>query len=333
MEFIYEYGLFLAKTFTFIIAVFAIIGIASTAKPSKKAQLVITDISKELQETKNTLIANFSSKKELKDLKKAKNKNIEHNTLTTKKRIFLVDFKGSTDAKEVTNLRSEVTAILSIATPEDEVLVNLESPGGQVHGYGLAASQLTRIKNKGIPLTVTVDKVAASGGYMMACVADKIIAAPFAILGSIGVVAQLPNFNKLLEKNSIDFEQITAGEFKRTVSMFGKTTDEGREKFKEELTVTHELFKNFITKNRPDLDIQSVATGEHWFGTDALKLGLIDAIATSDDYINDNFEANNIIKIEYKQPKKMSSRFANAASLSIESVFDKIWQKGMMKFN
>ena len=151
------------------------------------------------------------------------------------------------DAHEVESLREEITAIISIANPsKDKVLIRLESGGGVVHGYGLAASQLQRIKSAGIPLSVAIDKVAASGGYMMACVADEILAAPFAIVGSIGVIAQIPNFNKILKKNDVEFEQITAGEFKRTLTLFGENTDKAREKFREEIEQTHDLFKTTL---------------------------------------------------------------------------------------
>ena len=191
----------------------------------------------------------------------------------------MVDFKGSIDAGEVASLREEISAILTIADKGDEVIVNVESGGGMVHGYGLASSQLDRLRKAEIPLSICVDKVAASGGYMMACVANKVYAAPFAIVGSIGVVAQVPNFNRLLKKHDIDYEQHTAGDFKRTLTIFGENTDEGREKFQKELEETHVLFKAFISKYRPELDIAKVATGEHWYGQQAIELGLIDEVA------------------------------------------------------
>jgi len=196
-----------------------------------------------------------------------------------------------------------------------------------VHGYGLASSQLDRIRQHDIPLPPSVDKVAASGGYMMACVATNIIAAPFAILGSIGVIAQLPNFNKLLKKNDIDFEQFTAGEFKRTVTMFGENTEKGKEKFIEELEETHVLFKDFVGEHRPSLDLDKVATGEHWFGTTALELGLIDTIQTSDDYLQKLSKSHKIVAIKYEIKKGLAEKFAKAASLSAESILGKLMQK------
>ncbi len=184
-----------------------------------------------------------------------------------RKRLYVLNFDGDIRASATDNLREEITAVLNQSTEGDEVLVKVESPGGLVHGYGLAASQLRRIRDAEVPLTIAVDKVAASGGYMMACVADRIIAAPFAVLGSIGVLAQVPNFHRLLKKHDIDFELFTAGEYKRTVTMFGENTEKGREKFTEDLEETHDLFKDFVSENRPQLDIARVATGEVWYGT------------------------------------------------------------------
>mgnify|MGYP003384720115 CR=1 FL=1 len=348
MEFLYEYGLFLAKTVTFVVAVIAIVAVIATSaikQKHKKGELEITDLSEQYEEVEEEIIHALLNKEELKQKEKAdkliaKKKAKEEKTLAKensksgtehvlegKSKVFVVDFKGSIDAKEVSSLREEVSAILSVATKNDEVFVRLESGGGMVHGYGLASSQLDRIRQHDIPLTVSVDKVAASGGYMMACVANKIIAAPFAILGSIGVIAQLPNFNKLLKKNDIDFEQFTAGEFKRTVTMFGENTQKGKEKFIEELEETHVLFKDFVNEHRPSLDLDKVATGEHWFGTKALELGLIDTIQTSDDYLQKLSKSHKVVAIKYEVKKGLAEKFAKAASLSVEGVLGKLMQK------
>ena len=244
-------------------------------------------------------------------------------------RVFVINFDGDVEASAVENLREEITAIISIADGKDEVVVCLESPGGMVHSYGLAASQLTRIKAANLKLVIVVDQVAASGGYMMACVADEILAAPFAILGSIGVVAELPNFHRLLKHNKVDYEQHTAGEFKRTITMFSENTEAGRKKFKQELEETHDLFKNFIAENRPALDIDKVATGEHWYGTQALDLGLIDGITTSDDYIVKASENNQVFEISYQVKKPFSERFAFSMQSAIEKAFMSVWKRNI----
>lgn len=334
MDFLYEYGLFLAKTITFVIAVIAII-VAITAaavkQKHKKGELEIIDLSEQFEEIEAEVIHHLLTKDELKEKEKEEKKAAKLKAKSkmpeeSKSRLFVVDFKGSIDAKEVSSLREEITAILTVATPQDEVFVRLESGGGMVHGYGLASSQLDRLRQKEIPLTISVDKVAASGGYMMACVANQIIAAPFAILGSIGVIAQIPNFNRVLKKHDIEFEQLTAGEFKRTLTMFGENTDSGREKFVEELEETHELFKTFVSQHRPSLDIKSVATGEHWFGLKAHQLGLIDVIQTSDDYLMQASKVKKILSIKYATKKGLAEKLSKAASLSVESVFSKLWQ-------
>jgi len=232
-------------------------------------------------------------------------------------RVFVIDFKGDVMATEVESLREEVTVVLGIADAQDEVVVRLESSGGAVHGYGLAASQLGRIRAREIPLTVCVDKVAASGGYMMACVGKKIVAAPFAILGSIGVVAPVPNLHRLLERHGVDYENFTAGRYKRTVSLLGRITDEGREKLKEQLEETHELFKRYISEMRPSLDIESVATGEHWYGTRAVELGLADALTTSDDYLLEKAASARVFEVLCERPRSVRERavsLANAAA-------------------
>ena len=230
--------------------------------------------------------------------------------------------------REVTSLREEISAVLAVASAQDEVLLRLESPGGVVHGYGLAASQLERLRKGGIRLTVAVDKVAASGGYMMACVADRIVAAPFAIIGSIGVVAQIPNFHRLLKKNDIDVELHTAGQFKRTLTLFGENTEQGREKFREDLNETHELFKRFVHEQRPSLDIDSVATGEHWFGSQAKEKGLIDAIGTSDDLLIAELDNHEVIAVRYSRRKRLMDRFTGSAAESVDRLLLRWWQRG-----
>ncbi|MBI1674819.1 MULTISPECIES: protease SohB [Shewanella] len=334
MEFLYEYGMFLAKAVTIVVAIVAVIIVvlASTVKhKSDKGELRITNLSEELEELKHGLKEELLSKKQfkayekqLKADEKAKDKAADE-ACTGK--VFVIDFKGSIDAAEVASLREEISAIIAIAEKGDEVVVNVESGGGMVHGYGLASSQLDRLRQSDIPLTVCVDKVAASGGYMMACVANKIYAAPFAIVGSIGVVAQLPNFNRLLKKHEIDYEQHTAGNFKRTLTVFGENSDEGRQKFQEELEETHVLFKAFVGKYRPELDLVKVATGEHWYGQQAIELGLVDAISTSDDVIMSLATERTVYKIRYQVRKKLADKIAHGASLSVNAIFNRLIEK------
>ena len=330
MEFLYDYGLFLAKAVTLVAAIVlvlaAIAGIAAKQKQGK-GHLEITSISEQLKDITDYARQVILDKASMKKLAKAQKKEQKQEKAAKENesgRLFVIDFKGSMDAHEVDRLREEVTAVLCIAKKQDEVLVKIESGGGVVHGYGLAAAQLQRIKDKGLKLTVSVDKVAASGGYMMACVADKLLASQFAIIGSIGVLAQLPNFHKLLKKNDIEFEQHTAGEFKRTLTVFGENTDEGREKFQQELEAVHGMFKNWVSENRESLDIAKVATGEYWYGTQALDLGLIDQIGTSDDYIMSVFPEREIFSVKYAVKKnvaeKLGMSFAQGAERALMRV-------------
>lgn len=306
-----QLALFTAQTFVIVVAiliVFAcIVGIAAKTKFKAKSGLKIRKLNKYYKHLAEKMQGNIFGKKALKKYikeQKAKEKQSKKKGNNGDKNIFILNFQGDLRATAVNNLREEITALLTVAKPTDEVFVKLESAGGVIHGYGLAASELQRIKKKNIPLTICVDKIAASGGYMMACVADKILAAPFAIVGSIGVVAQLPNFNKLLKRNDIEFEQITAGEYKRTLTLFGENTKKGREKFQEDVDDAHKLFKAFIHTNRAQVDLEKIATGEHWFATRALDLKLVDELTTSDDYLMDASKSAQLFEVTYQAKKK-----------------------------
>lgn len=324
MEYLAEYGLFLGKALTVVISIVAIIlfSVSVAMKPkSKDGELTIDNLSTELKEVKQQVTEQFNA---VSDKKSAKKKKKEKDTEDEEKpKLFVIDFTGGIDAKEVDNLREEVTAILAVATEKDEVLIRLDSGGGVVHGYGLGASQLQRIKDKGISLTVSVDKIAASGGYMMAVVADKIIAAPFAILGSIGVMAQLPNFNRLLKKHDVDYELFTAGEYKRTVTMFGENTEKGKEKFKEDLELTHVLFKEFILNYRPDVVIDDVATGEHWYANIAINKGLCDELQVSDDYLMSHFDTHDMLLVKYRT----KPTFAEKLNMGLVNALYALWNR------
>lgn len=316
--------MFTSKTvivFIFIVAVLlAIVGILLNGKSKDKGKLRIKSLNEKFEEMKDLLLSEIYSKKEYKKIHKE-----QKTTASDKKKrknVYVLNFNGDIKASGVCALSEEINAILSVATPKDEVVLKLESPGGLVHGYGLASAQLMRFRAKKIPLTVAVDKVAASGGYMMACVGNKILSAPFAITGSIGVVIQLPNFHRLLKDKKVDFEQLTAGEYKRTLTIFGENTEDGREKLQSEIEETHELFKEFITTNRPQLDIEKVATGEHWFGNDAIKLNLVDEIQTSDDYLLELSHKANIFEIHYSAHKPLMARLSGAAAHAWQAVLN-----------
>jgi len=322
IELLSNYSLFLIKTLTVLISILLIISfIVNSKKSDRSGSIEIKNVNKELDSIEENIKKNILTKSDFKKFIKAKKKSNKK----LEKRLFVIDFKGNIRASEIVSLRREVSGVILSCKKGDEVLLRLENSGGTVHEHGLAASQLKRIKDKKIPLTICVDKVAASGGYMMACVANKIIASPFAIIGSIGVLAQVPNFNKLLKDKGINFEQHTAGNYKRTVTMFGENTDKDREKLNEQLEEIHVLFKNFITSQRKNIDIEKVATGEYWYGENALSLNLIDEIMTSDEYILSMKEKFEITHIKYKPVKtfsdkisKISSSFTNKAIGSLE---------------
>lgn len=346
--FFLEYGLFALKTLTFLflilILLIIIVGII-TSKQKEKGGLEIEKINDKLDDLKENMEIELYSKEELKiinkrkkteekKLKKEKKQKLqkitekENTPLETQPRMFVIRFDGDLHASEVDSIREVITSILSVANHlTDEVLVILESSGGLVHNYGLAASQLQRIRDKNIRLTCAVDLVAASGGYMMACVANHIIAAPFAVIGSIGVLAQLPNFNRFLDHMNIDIEHHTAGEYKSTLTMLGKNSEKSREKFCQELEDTHQLFKSFVSKNRPQIEIDKIATGEHWYGSQAINLQLIDEIKTSDDYLLEKSSTTDIFEIRFKFHETIKEKLCSLIHMAISRSFETIWDK------
>ncbi len=330
-----QYGLFLAKAITVVVSVGARIGIAFALSrrgggDDEGNRLEVHNLNRKYQDFSRTLAASVLGKKEFKaEMKSRKAREKARAAQPPRRRLFVLDFKGDIRAKAVRALREEITAVLTTATANDEVLLRLDNAGGLVHEHGLAASQLQRITERNVPLTVSVDKVAASGGYLMACVADRILAAPFAIVGSIGVLAQIPNFHRLMDRSGVDFEQIKAGDFKRTVTMFGENTDEDRDKLREQIEDVHLLFKDFVAENRPALDIAQIATGEHWYGLRARELRLVDELCTSDDYLLAATENADIYEVRYARKKSMAEKCAASMQATLGALHawtsDRAW--------
>ena len=323
VNFLADYGMFLAKLGTvavlILVVIFVVFFLYMRARSGTEDHLEIKNLNQKYEQMrlmlKSAMLPKKEFKKALKELKaKRKKEEKTGQQEDAHRRIFVLDFNGDYRATEVTSLREEISAVLTVANKEDEVFIRLESGGGAVHGYGLGASQLKRITDRGIRLTVAVDKVAASGGYMMACVASHIIAAPFAILGSIGVLAQLPNFNRFLKKHDIDFEQLTAGKYKRTLTMFGENTDADREKVRQELEDIHALFREFVQSNRAAVDIEKAATGEHWYGKQALEIGLVDELRTSDDYLAGHATTADIYEVCYVRKRPLLEKLLHPAT-------------------
>tara|TARA_B110001454_G_scaffold5294_1_gene4935 strand:+ start:21408 stop:22514 length:1107 start_codon:yes stop_codon:yes gene_type:complete len=350
LEFLAEYGIFLLKALTVVISIILVIAgiaaVSSKPKANHDGYISVNKVNDDLDDYKEVLEESLYEKDELKELEKArakedkakakaekakakadkklnkgteaKDEDSQEMAEPARKRVFVLDFDGDVKASAADFMREEITAILTMARKEDEVVVRLESGGGMVHSYGLASSQLQRIKDKGIPLTVCIDKVAASGGYMMACIADKIVSAPFAIVGSIGVVAQLPNFSRLLKKHDVDFEMFTAGKYKRTVTMFGHNSAKAKEKFSEDLEETHVLFKNHVSHFRPSLNIEEIATGDTWYGQDALVNKLVDQLGTSDDYLVSACDEADVFEVSYEFKKTLQEKLGFAVQMGIE---------------
>ena len=359
LDFLYEYGLFLAKVVTFCVAAIVVIGFLVMAgqnrrQLSKAGHIEVRNLNEEFEDMTDTLDHAMMDKFQFKQLRKSQEKadklqtkqdkadakkqakqiKAEGSSVTSedevpaaKKRTFVLDFDGDVKASAVEFLRHEISAIISVAKVTDEIIMRLDSSGGMVHTYGLAASQLGRINTANIPLTICVDQIAASGGYMMACMANHITAAPFALVGSIGVVAEVPNVHRLLKKHSIDVEVLTAGEHKRSLTIMGENTRKGRDKFVEDLQQTHGLFKSWVKQQRPHLDIDKVANGDVWYGQQAIDMGLVDAVGTSDEVLQEAVKQSDVLLIEYVAKKTIGEKFGIAAATSLTLFTNRIWSK------
>ena len=330
-EFLAEYGLFLLKVATIVVAIVVVIGAAASAgRRSTVDGLEVDSLNKKYQKLAQVLRKAVLKKDARKQqAKEDKRKAKAEAKADPRPRGFVIDFKGDLKASAAASLREEVSAILEVASPDDQVILRLENHGGMVHEHGLAASQLARLRDRDIPLIVCVDKVAASGGYLMACVASRIHAAPFAVLGSIGVLAQIPNFHRLLDQKGVDFEQITAGKYKRTVTMFGRNTDADRAKLRDELEDVHALFKSAVSRYRPALDLERVATGEHWYGTRARELGLVDEIGTSDELLTGLAAERDLFQVSYRIRQPIQKRLMSQVDGALQRFDAARWQRDL----
>ena len=331
MEYLIEYGMFLARAATIVVAIVIVVGAIAAVgskqkKAGKKGSLKVTRLNDHLDEIRDAMRDTVLDKDHLKLVYKEEKKQAKADQKDKKaklkqeqkeedgadderkKRVYVLNFKGNIAADAGASLREEITAVLSMAEDKDEVILRLESPGGMVHAYGLASSQLLRIKNGKIPLTICVDKVAASGGYMMACLADKLVAAPFAIIGSIGVLVQLPNFHRVLKKHDVDYEQISAGEYKRTLSVFGEITQKGRDKVQEDVENIHDIFKSWVKDHRPSIEIDKISTGETWVGMQAKEKYMVDEIKTSDECLVEACNDAEVFEVEYEFKKTIQDK-------------------------
>lgn len=321
-SFISDFGLFLAKTATIVLALVLFAVLLRRRRDSPSGHIQVTDVNRQLEAAGDSISAVRLAKPQRKRLlkqrraeRKARQQECEAAV------VYLLDFKGDIRASAVASLREEISAIVHVAKPGDSVLLRLESGGGTVNRYGLAAAQLLRLREAKLPLTVAVDSIAASGGYLMAATADHIVASPFALVGSIGVIAQVPNFHRWLQERNIDWEQFTAGRYKRTVTLFGENTDEGRAKLREELEAIHAQFRSFVQQRRSGLDLDEVATGEAWLGSKALELGLVDALATSDDLVLAACQKGRVLHVCYRRKQTLPERLQNRA----QAAWDGIW--------
>jgi serine protease SohB len=336
MEFVADYGMFLLKALTVVAALAVLIVlVARMARmtPPEGGRLKVTKLNKRYQELGDVVRKQALTHGELREqvrrrrreekerrrkARQAKSRETEAEESHKRGRVFVLSFEGDLRASAVESLRKEVTALLTVIEKGDRVVLRIDSGGGLVHAYGLAASQIGRLRDQGVAVTACVDRIAASGGYMMACVADRVVAAPFAVVGSIGVVATVPNFHRLLDRHSVDVEQIYAGEYKRTLSLFGENTDKGRKKFAEQIEETHRMFRDFVKTHRSAVDIEEVATGEPWYGQQAVDLGLVDELRTSDDVLLEASREADVYEVRYERRRHVGEKLTELVAMVLK---------------
>lgn len=331
-EVLFAYLLFLMKGVTLVILFLIVVAVVFALKSKGKDAAICFEYLNEKQlGLEKSLLSAFAKTGQKAAGQALKNflqagktrRKMDKRTNDLRKRSFVMSFEGDMHASQVKALRDEITAVLRVAQPEDEVVVRVQSPGGAVPGYGLVASQLVRVKQAKLKLTVCVDQIAASGGYLAAVVADRILAAPFATIGSIGVVVTVPNFHDFLKKQDVDMIELTAGKYKRSISMLGKISEEGKRHTTGQLKVIHEQFKEMVISYRPQVDIQQVATGDYWTAKTALAYGLVDDLSTSDAYIQELIQSSDVWEISTPKKKSLQSMFKE----STVALMDAVWRR------
>jgi len=336
IEWLADYGLFLAKTATLVIAIGVILTLIAYGRrkgqSGSASTLKVIELDERFQRRRHQLhlaaVPKARRRQLSKQLRKPTKLAGKQNADREAERVWVLDFDGDLKASKTPALAELVSLLLEEIQSGDEIVLRLHSGGGLVHSYGLAAAQLDRLRDAGARLTVCVDKVAASGGYMMACCANHLIAAPFAVIGSIGVVAQIPNVHRLLKKHDVDVELLTAGRYKRTLTVLGENSEEGRAKFLEDLESTHDLFKHYVAERRPELDVEKVATGEIWYGSEALEAGLVDAVGTSDAYLLEKQRSQaRVLNVSLESRSGLIGKLSKGVESGLERGVDHVLQR------
>ena len=162
------------------------------------------------------------------------------------------------------------------------ILVRIDSPGGGVAPSQEIYDALKRAREKGKPVVASIGSLGASGGYYIACAADKIVADPGSVTGSIGVIMQFPVIRDLLRKLGIDYEVIKSGEFKDIASPLRPMTDKERRLLKEVILDVYSQFVDVVAESRglPKDSVLKIADGRILSGRQAYELGLVDTLGS-----------------------------------------------------
>ncbi len=236
-------------------------------------------------------------------------------------RLAVLRFQGLRDlnASGDQRLSEAIDEVLVNRDHFEEAVVIIDSPGGTTHGYGHAYALLERLSASGLKVTACIDRIGASGGYLMALPADRILAGPFAIVGSVGVVAGIPNVKRLLEEKGVSYRLFVAGDKKRVVHFADDDGPEVREYMDEKLAGIHTQFLQAVEKHRGDrVKLDEVRSGDHWSAEESVEkgLGLVDELQTSAEYLLERNREVALVMIERRVD--ITERFAGylAARLS-----------------
>lgn len=246
-------------------------------------------------------------------------------------KVAVLKFKGDIRASARFAFAKLVDEVVLNAREFKEVVVVVESPGGGVSEYGMLFAELERMRKceENFQLTVVVDTVAASGGYLMSLPAHKILAAPFAMVGSIGVVSFIPNIRELLEANKIKPRTFTAGDFKRTVTLTDEGDEKSAEQYKQQLALIHEQFKQALKKYRPQVELEKVATGEAWLASTTVEkeLQLVDGLNTSHALLLEMNQSFDLVEYSSKAERKTFLKRILGCDDENQSIVDQIVTK------
>lgn len=199
----------------------------------------------------------------------------------------------------------------------EAIVLRIDSPGGSVVGSDEIYQALLAIDK---PLVVSMGEVAASGGYYIACAADRVLANPGTLTGSIGVISMVPNIEELMEKIGVEVLVIKSGALKDEGSVFREMTEEEREVWQRIIDEAYDQFVGIVADGRdlPPQAVRELADGRVYTGHQALELGLVDELGNLSEAIELAAKMGGIVEepriIEYPATPSL-----------METIFGSLW--------